>query len=184
MELTELIAGCQAYKRRSQQKLVAHIAPRLKSICMRYLDEEFEVEEALQESLISILRSIQDFNPELGSFRAWTKRIVINTIFSRLRKQYRQAAREASAPVFETTVEPQGYQDLLAEDLLQILQTLPTGYRNVLCLYAIDGYSHREISEMLGISESTSRSQLTRARDLFRRRLQFYQNINPCKEIQ
>lgn len=171
MELDELISACKKNQRLAQKELVGRIAPGLKGLCQRYLNTDFEVEEALQESLIKILRSIASYELERDSFFAWIKRITVNTIFTRLRSQMRGPeviGIDASPPA---EVAPEVYDRLYKEELMDLIHSLPLGYRSVLCLYAIDGYSHKEIADLLNISEGTSRSQLTRARYLLKQKI-------------
>jgi len=178
MKLDDLILACKNNQRLAQKELVGHIAPGLKGLCTRYLKNDFEVEEALQESLIKILKSISSYELERDSFYSWIKRITINTIFTRLRSQMRspEVIGPEAFPLVE--VAPEVYDRLYAQELLDLIHTLPFGYRSVLCLYAIDGYSHKEIAGLLNISESTSRSQLTRARNALKQKI-----ISPKKDF-
>ncbi|MEL7120141.1 MAG: sigma-70 family RNA polymerase sigma factor [Bacteroidota bacterium] len=171
MDIKRLIKACQENKRLAQKELVAHIAPKLKGLCLRYLNDEFEVEEALQESLIKILKSINKYQLDKDSFFPWIKKITINTIFSRLKSQMRNPEMLRLETFANKEVPPSVYDQLYSEDLLELIHSLPLGYRTVLCLYAIDGYSHKEIAELLGINESSSRSQLTRARSLLKQKI-------------
>lgn len=171
MEIKELISGCKKNNRLAQKELVAKIAPNLKGLCMRYLANTFDVEEALQESLIKILKAIPKYQTDRESFYPWIKKITINTIFSRLKKQMKKPEIIKLESLNGSEVHPEIYDQLYSEDLLTLIHSLPLGYRTVLCLYAVDGYSHKEIGEILSITESTSRSQLTRARNLLKQKI-------------
>lgn len=183
MDINELIFSCKKNNRLAQKELVARIAPGLKGLCMRYLNNEFEVEEALQESLIKILKSISKYETDRDTFHPWTKRITINTIFSRLKSKMNRPDIIELDDYSAHTTPPKAYEELYKEDLLALIRSLPIGYRTVLCLYAIDGYSHKEIAALLDINESTSRSQLTRARSMLKQKLQGQKKMIKWKEI-
>lgn len=127
-------------------------------------------EDILQDALINILRHIIHYE-ERGSFEAWMKRIVINTALKSFKKSsFKNEVMELDQVPIKP-IDPEVYSKMGAEELMALINQLPHGFREVFNLYSIEGYSHKEITELLGISESTSRSQLTRARALLRRQL-------------
>lgn len=178
MEEDQLIKNCQDSIRSSQEILYKKYATKLKGICLRYSRTEFEAEDIFQEAFVKVFHNIKKFDFK-GSFEGWIKRIVLNTAIDHYKKNYSllnnlpidQISEAAEASYSEIL----GY--LSMEELLKIVQTLPEGYRLIFNMYAIDGYSHKEISEMLNISSGTSKSQLSKARKMIQKQIevsQFY----------
>lgn len=160
---TELIEGCKKQDRKAQQELFQTYSGRLFSLCCRYVKDKMEAEDVLITSFTRIFERIDQFKGE-GSFEGWLKKVVVNESLSYLRRNksmYLETDIEAAnrQPDFEKLE-----SKLEADDLMKLIEALPTGYRIVFNLYAIDGYSHKEIADQLGISENTSKSQLSRAR--------------------
>ena len=153
-----------------QEELYRRFSPRMYAVCLRYAGYAEEAEDILQEGFLKVFKYIGQYRFE-GSFEGWIRRIVVNealTFLRRNRSMYletdlEQADREPDYNALGDHLE--------AEDLLKMIQELPTGYRIVFNLYAIDGYSHKEIAEHLGISENTSKSQLSRARTFLQKLL-------------
>lgn len=140
-------------------------------ICCRYIKDQMAAEDVMVESMMQIFGKCMQFNFQ-GSFEGWCKRLVINQALGYLRtKKVLEVEISESGDIADMPLE-----NLEAEDLLQLVQDLPTGYRTVFNLYAIEGYSHSEIAGLLGISEGTSKSQLSRARSILQERFnQFVQ---------
>ena len=133
--------------------------------CMRYLRDLQKAEDAVQETYIQVFKAIHRFD-ESGSLIAWMNRIAINTCLKELRKAKRLIFNE-KVIVFENHIQlPDVYEKLTSEDLLILLDSLPVAYRIIFNLYVIEGYSHKEISKILNIQVSHSRTKLTRARDM------------------
>ncbi len=161
----EIIQGCIQERRECQQEIFRRYAGKMLAVCMRYARHQMEAEDVLQDAFIKVFDHIQQFQFK-GSFEGWIRRIVVNTAlknFDRKSFSYEQIGLE---PHHDQRVEPTVYDHLLEEELLALIAKLPEGYRLVFNLYAIEGYSHAEIGEMLGIQESTSRSQLVKARKM------------------
>lgn len=159
----ELIDQCRRRNRAAQKHLYEHYSGRLFALCRRYIKDSMEAEDVLITAFTKILERIDQFKGE-GSFEGWMKRIVVNDSLTWLR---RNKAMYVETELEAADREPNYDQlsnHLEAEDLLTMIQELPSGYRMVFNLYAIDGYSHQEIADQLGITESTSKSQLSRAR--------------------
>jgi len=159
----ELIEGCRRKNAQAQKSLYDQYAGKLYALCCRYIKERMEAEDVLIIAFTKILDRIDQFKGE-GSFEGWMKRIVVNESLTYLRRNknmYLEMDIEAAdrEPDFEKLE-----SHLQAEELMKMIEALPSGYRIVFNLYAIDGYSHKEIGEQLGISENTSKSQLSRAR--------------------
>ncbi|MCH8902611.1 MAG: sigma-70 family RNA polymerase sigma factor [Bacteroidetes bacterium] len=137
------------------------------AVCLRYTKNKQEAEDALQESFIKIFMNIHKFRNE-GAIEAWIRRITVNTALASLRKKIRlytfDDGMEAESDFDSELI----LSNLAANDLLEIIQTLPEGYRTVLNLYIFEQYSHKQISDMLGIAVGTSKSQLAKARTLLK----------------
>ncbi len=166
----ELIEGCKKKNAQAQKGLYDYYAGRLYALCCRYIKEKMEAEDVLIIAFTKILDRIDQYKGE-GSFEGWMKRIVVNESLTYLRRNknmYLEMDIEAAdrEPEFDKME-----NELHAEDLIKLVDALPSGYRIVFNLYAIDGYSHKEIAEQLGISENTSKSQLSRARVVLQKSL-------------
>jgi RNA polymerase sigma factor (sigma-70 family) len=159
----DLIKGCLKADRASQKQLYEMHSSKMYAVCYRYVKDPMHAQDILVTAFTKIFEKIGQFKNE-GSFEGWVRRIIVNEALSFLRKQrsmyveteLEQADRE---PDYEHLGD-----HLEAEDLMNMIAELPSGYRVVFNMYAIDGYSHKEIAEHLGISENTSKSQLSRAR--------------------
>ena len=160
-----LVRACQQGDPKAQRRVYERYSARMLSLCGRYLPDEFEAEEALIEGFMKVFDRIGQFKLE-GSFEGWIRRIMVNESLMYLRSK-KAAGWQTAYDDVEYEVEPVAAStDLEVDELHRLVQQLPTGYRTVFNLYAIEGYNHAEIAESLGISESTSKSQLHRARGL------------------
>jgi RNA polymerase sigma factor (sigma-70 family) len=167
---TELVEGCRRKEAAAQKALYDHMAAKMFSICCRYVKDRMEAEDVLVTSFTKVFDRIEQFKGD-GSFEGWVRRIVVNESLTYLRKNrsmYLETDLEAAdrEPDLGTLS-----GQLEADDLLKLVAELPTGYRIVFNLYAIDGFSHKEIAAKLGINENTSKSQLSRARSFLQERL-------------
>ena len=159
----ELINGCLRRDNSAQRLLYETYSPRMYGLCCRYVKDSMDAEDVLVGAFTKIFEKIHQFKNE-GSFEGWIRKIVVNEALTYLRR-HRSMYLEIDLEQADYEPDYQSLGDHLeAEDLLSIIQALPTGYRIVFNLYAIDGYSHKEIADQLGISENTSKSQLSRAR--------------------
>ncbi len=166
MQLEYLIQLCEQKERKAQKSLVERFAPFLFSIGKRYMKDEAEAKDVLQEALVIILKNIGDFRGDPATFKSWISRITINVALSKFRKAYRQNEVHPGELVHTGRQMPEVYSDLNVEDILRMLDQLPQINRQVFNLFVVDGYRHAEIAEMLGIAESHSRTALTRARKM------------------
>ncbi|MDW8297244.1 MAG: RNA polymerase sigma factor [Raineya sp.] len=169
MQEKELIKLCQKGDRKAQRLLYERYVRKLLGICKRYLTDIQDAEDALMNAFLKIFDNIHHLK-QTDSLESWLKRIVVNECLSILRKK-RMLFVEAETQEFLMSRWENGEDILQTEDLLKCLHQLPEGYRTVFNLYAIEGYSHEEIAQMLGISEGTSKSQLSRARNLLQKYL-------------
>ncbi len=160
---SDLIKGCMEGNRRMQEELYSRFSPRMYAVCLRYAGNAEEAEDILQESFIKVFKKLDSFRSE-GSFEGWVRRIFVNTAIEHFRrKRYLMPVTEKE----ENTIEGKyvSVLDELAEkDILALVQELSPGYRTVFNMYVVEGYTHKEIADMLGISEGTSKSQLSRAK--------------------
>lgn len=160
---SDLIEGSRKGDRRMQHELYNRFAPKMYGVCLRYAANAEEAEDILQEGFIKIFNKINSYRGD-GSFEGWIRRIFVNTAIEHFRKKiYLQPITETE----ENTVEGKylSVLDNLAEkDIIQLVQQLSPGYRTVFNMYVVEGYSHKQIAEILGISEGTSKSQLSRAK--------------------
>ncbi|MBP9927040.1 MAG: RNA polymerase sigma factor [Cyclobacteriaceae bacterium] len=167
----ELVEGCKRQNRNAQKRLYEQYASKWYALCCRYIKDRMEAEDVLIIAFTKILNKIDQYTGE-GNFEGWMRKVIVNEALSYLRKNKNM--------YLETDIEAADYEpdyenlekNLEAEDLLKMIDQLPTGYRIVFNLFAIEGYSHQEIGEQLGISESTSKSQLSRARASLQKSLQ------------
>jgi len=177
----DLIKGCLKRDRRAQQQLFDLYSSKMYGICYRYVRQPMEAEDIVVMAFTKIFERIDQFKGE-GSFEGWIRRIVVNEALSSLRKsRMMYVETDLEKADFEPDYD-QLSDHLEAEDLLNIIGQLPPGYSIVFNLYAIDGYSHKEIGEQLGISENTSKSQLSRAR-VYLQKLLMQHNLISGKKI-
>lgn len=172
----ELIKGCIREDRHCQQEVFRLYAGKMLSLCMRYSRHYMEAEDNLQDAFIKVFDHIDKFEFK-GSFEGWIRRIVINTALKKHSKKSYKSEVVGLENFPEYSADPEVFAQLGEEVLLKLIAALPTGYRVVFNLYAIDGYSHKEIADILGVGESTSRSQLAKARSMLQKQIQKLQNI-------
>jgi RNA polymerase sigma factor (sigma-70 family) len=168
----ELVEGCRRQDRIVQRQLYERFAGKLFVVCKRYVRDPEEAEDILQDAFVKIYKHIDSFRFECP-LEAWLKRIVINTALKAIRKQ-KPWENTADVQDLAPTL-PQADESLPAlnyQYLLQLIQELPPGCRMVFNLYAIEGYNHPEIADMLDIAEGTSKSQYSRARTLLQQKIQ------------
>lgn len=159
----ELIKGCLKGDRTSQKHLYEMHSSRMYGVCYRYVKDSMQAQDILITAFTKVFEKIGQFKNE-GSFEGWIRRIVVNEALSFLRRQ-RTMYVETDLEEADRHPDIEQFSDHLeAEDLLNMIAELPSGYRVVFNMFAIDGYSHKEIADHLGISENTSKSQLSRAR--------------------
>ncbi len=149
---------------KAQQMLYETFAPKMFGVCLRYVSDIDVAKDILQDSFITVFSRLSSFNHE-GSFEGWIRRIVVNTALMHLRKTTLFVDYDnASEQIKNESVDPSALEVLSVADLMKIVDSLPPGFRTVFNLFAIEGYSHKEIGQLLNITESSSRSQYSRAR--------------------
>lgn len=167
MSEEELIKRCIANERPAQEILYRQHADRMYNVCLIYARDEDEACDILQEGFIKVFRNLDSYGFN-GSFQGWVRRIMVNTALLVYQKRKKE---NENLSVYQSFIEPaidNILDNLNAEELIKLVSQLPTKAGMVLKLFAIEGYEHREIAAMMGISEGTSKSQLNRARSLLK----------------
>lgn len=177
-EISKIIKGCINGNRRDQELLYRRYSSRLFAACLQYSGNDEEARDILQEGFIKVFENLNNFKFE-GSFEGWMRRIMVNTALEKFRSRHNLYRVDDIDSIQEPEYEPdnQDYAGLGAADLLGIIRELPPKYRMVFNLYAIEGYSHKEIGELVNISEGTSKSNLARARVILQRKVNSYTTI-------
>ncbi|MCD4695417.1 MAG: RNA polymerase sigma factor [Bacteroidales bacterium] len=171
--LDEIVKGCISGKRKAQEQLFNLFSEEMFGVCRYYSKDYTEAEDTLHEGFMKVFQKIAQFKGK-GSLAGWIKRIMINTALEKFRK-HNQLYAVGDDFYFEGDIDPTNIIDeLSAKDLLKMVGELSPQYRLVFNLYAIEGYSHHEIAEMLGISEGTSKSNLARARYVLQKKIKKY----------
>lgn len=172
MDLKTIINKCLGRDDRAFEQLYAQYAPSFRGVCLRYASSEAEADDILQDAYIKIFKSLKQLkNTQL--FEAWAKRIVINTALQYIRERKKISLYlnvdvvENELSEEEETTSLETVSNLTIEELINLMGLLPDGYRTILNLYAIEGFSHKEIGDMLNIKETTSRSQYFKAKKAF-----------------
>lgn len=180
MSLEKLIKRCKQNDIKAQEELYRLYAGKLFGLCLKYSDSYAQAEDNLQDGFMTIFDKIGQYKHQ-GSFEGWMKRIIINTTLQKYRKEKLYSISNEDQ-IEETTVE---YEEssLPLDFLLNIVQQLPQRYREVFNLYVLDGYSHKEIAEILKISEGTSKSNLSRARSLLKESIENNQHNSSAKTL-
>jgi len=172
MSEEEMLEGCKVQEEKAQKFLFDRYSRKMMGVCMRYADTYAEAQDIVQDAFIKVYKKIGTFSGK-GSLEGWIRRIMVNTSLDYLRSIKNE---RFNVPVEDVEYKLKEKQQIIAsmqaEDLLKVIQTLPTGYRTVFNMYAIEGYSHREIADRLEISENTSKSQYSRARSLLQKKLE------------
>jgi len=159
----DFIDACVKQEKWAQRKLYEDHYPSMLPVCMRYANDNDEALDILHEGFIKVFRNISKYNSGT-SLKAWIRRIMVNTAIDLYRKKVRKRTESLDTAYTVRNTDPDVLSDLAAEEILKALQVLTPAYRTVFNLYVIEGYSHREVADILGITESTSRSNLVKAR--------------------
>ena len=172
-----LIDSCIKGDRAAQKALYDRLAPRMFPLCIRYVSDRDLAEDVLQDGFVTLFTRLQDYKGE-GSFEGWARRIFVTTALMNLRKKDAlKMSDDLEAARGIRTDAPSQLQSLGYKDLMAMITELPPGFRTVFNMYAIEGYSHKEIGEALGISETTSRTQLSRARQWLQNKIKEKENV-------
>jgi len=168
--LEKIITGCKSNDRQAQGELYKLFSRKMFGMCLYYTKDYTAAEDGVQEGFLKVFEKIKQYKGK-GSFEGWLRRVILNTIVARYRKENRLYAVAEIADYMQDS----GYESIISEitakDLLKIIQQLSPQYRMVFSMYAIDGYPHKEIAKTLGISVSTSKSNLSRARAILQEKV-------------
>ena len=172
-----LIKSALKNNRDAQRVLYELYSPKMLSVCRYYIKDEQHAEEAMLNGFFKVFSKLGDFKAE-GSFEGWMKRVTVNTVLQKYRKQRTfEIVDEGQLEDGEEEVSVET-DEIPLDFLLKIVQELPDRYRLVFSMYVMDGYQHKEIAEMLGISDGTSKSNLARARMILKNKIEAYNARN------
>lgn len=172
MSNEEMLTGCQVNNEHAQRVLFEKYSRLMTGVCLRYADSYEEAQDIVQNGFIKVFKKIELFSGK-GSLEGWVRRIMVNTALDHLRSVKNERFNVGIDDISYKLKEEETINSALnAEDLLKLVQSLPVGYRTVFNMYAIEGYTHREIGEELKISENTSKSQYSRARGILQKKIE------------
>jgi len=168
--LIRMWEGCLQNDRKQQELLYRTLAPKMMAVCMRYATDRDEAQDILQEGFIKMFNNAHKYRGD-GNLEGWIRRIMVHTAISRYRKLKPMVLVEDMAENTVATAASRNDNNLEVNDLLKLIQQLPQAYRSVFNMYAVEGYSHQEIGNKLGITELLSRTTLYRARNILKEKL-------------
>lgn len=169
----QILKGCQNGDKKCQRELVLRYSKMLMAASLRYVKDESSAKDVLQEGFIRIFKNIHKYKP-IGPFENWMRRIVVRCALTHLHKNKILQEIEWVEYQANLVVEPDVFSSLGFEEINRFVMELPLGYQTVFNLNVVEGFSHREIGDLLNISESASRSQLTRAKKILREKIIFH----------
>ena len=173
----KLIESCIQGDRAAQKVLYDRLAPRMFPVCIRYVGDRELAEDVLQDGFVTLFTRLDSYKGE-GSFEGWARKIFVTTALMELRRKDALKMSEDLEAVRGMKAEATTQlQNIGYKDLMRLITQLPPGFRTVFNMYAIEGYSHKEIGEILGISETTSRTQLSRARLWLQNKIKEIENV-------
>ncbi|MBU2913455.1 MULTISPECIES: RNA polymerase sigma factor [Reichenbachiella] len=166
------LEGCRKNKRKDQEQFYNHYAPKVMGVCRRYCYDRDEAKDVFQEAFINIFKSLTKQKTDIISLDAWVTRVTVNVALDYYKKNKKHYNFLSTDNLCESNLDHQDIIDSLAnQDLINLIKKLPEGCQQIFNLFAIEGFSHKEISTKLGISEGTSKSQLSRAKEMLRSQL-------------
>jgi RNA polymerase sigma factor (sigma-70 family) len=171
--LDHIINGCRDRNPLAQKELYETFKSKMFGICLRYAGNYDDAQDILQDGFLKVFEKIDQFGFK-GAFEGWLRRIMVNTALERFRTNYRVININDNLKEIDHEQQGDFTSDIDARELVKFVQELSPKYRMVFNLYAIEGYSHKEIGEMLGIAEGTSKSNLSRARDILQEKVNRY----------
>lgn len=172
ISIEELIVRCKKGERKAQEQLYKQFASKMLGVCLRYATDKMEAEDMLQNGFVKVFGKLPDYRGE-GSFEGWIRRIMVHSAIEYYRKHHKMLqVVDMEESGHEIPVNAVAAERLDAADLMALIQQLSPGYRMVFNLYALEGYSHKEIAEIAGITEGASKSQLSRARAILKEQIE------------
>ena len=172
-KLNKIIYGCQERDPKAQKELYELFKTRMFGICLRYAGDYNDAQDILHDGFLKVYEKVSQFKFK-GSFEGWIRKIIVNTALERFRTKYQMVEINENFKEVDRKSSDNISSAITVKELLKFVQELSPRYRMVFNLYAIDGYSHKEISEMLNISEGTSKSNLSRARAILQDKIKKY----------
>jgi len=171
MDDTTLVIECVKGNPRAQRMLFDRFSSKMLGVCLRYAKDSEQADDILQDGFVKVFTKLKDFK-NAGSLEGWIRRVMVNTALDQIRKNGKTLGG-VSVDDVQYKIENNDHiaEQLMAEDLLKLINSMPDGYKVVFNMFAIEGYTHNEIADTLGISESTSKSQYSRARAYLRERI-------------
>lgn len=167
----DLINRCLSNEARAQEDFYKRFAAKMYGVCMRFAKNQMEADDILQEGFIKVFTNLKSFRNE-GSLEGWVRKTIVNTAINLYKKNLKhQKDTDIEQAEVVQNFEQSSLDKISVQELMDIIRDLPTGYRVVFNLNVIEGYSHKEISQLLEISENTSKSQLSRARQALQKKL-------------
>ena len=167
----QLISLCLSKDGKAQRRLYDILLPYLNVMCKRYLVNESDVKDVLQDTFINIFKNLNQFDVQKASFKTWTTKVAINNCLKYNAKNNRNSTEELVIDLHESEVTPTVFENISNEEMLVWLKKMPRSYFEVFNMFVIDGFSHDEISKLLNIDSSLSRKRLSRAREWLKKRL-------------
>ncbi len=172
MDEITLVADCLKGNPKAQKAFFDKFAPKMMTVCLRYMKSSEESEDMLQDGMIKVFHYLDRYKNE-GSLEGWIRRIIVNTCLDQIRKNSKLIGVQSTDDVeYKLTSDDKILEHMAAAELLSLIQKMPDGYRVVFNMFAIEGFSHQEIAQHLNITESTSKSQYLRARAYLRERIE------------
>lgn len=172
MDEQTIITECLKGNAIAQRKLFDLFAPKMMGVCLRYMKSQDEAEDVLQDGFVKVFNKLEAFENN-GSLEGWIRRIIVNTALDQIRKNSKFAnSMDVDDYSYKLESSDFTFESLAAEDLLKIINEMPEGYKIVFNMFAVEGYSHKEIADTLGVTENTSKSQYSRARAYLREKLE------------
>lgn len=169
-EIAALARACKGRDAIAQQRVFKKYYGLMLAVCIRYAPNREEARDMLQDGFVKIFEKIDQYD-ESYSFVAWMKRIMINTAIDQYRKNMRTPTSDDETVLLNESVDEDAIASLGYQEILKLIQLLPKGYRTVFNLYVIEGYSHKEIADKLGVAEGTSKSQLNKAKKILQKKI-------------
>ncbi len=172
MDERTLANKCVEGDQLAQRKLFERYAPKMMGVCLRYTKDTEQAEDVMQDGFVKVFTKLDKYSGE-GSLEGWVRRIMVNTALDHIRKNNKFNANVSMEDVeYKVESDSDALASLMEEDLLKLIQEMPDGYRTVFNMFAIEGYSHKEIGEQLGVTENTSKSQYSRAKAYLRMKVE------------
>jgi RNA polymerase sigma-70 factor (ECF subfamily) len=168
---SDIIKGCLLKDRKMQEMLYSRFSSKMYAVCLRYCKDAEAAQDLLQDGFVKIFNNLDKFRGE-GSFEGWVRRIFVNTSIEHFRRSVKNYTVSDTENVVIEDTSLSALDNLAERDIINLIQELSPGYRQVFNMYVIEGYSHKDIGDILGISEGTSKSQLARAKGILKKRVE------------